>query len=182
MPVLLLSLALAGCGDDDSPAADAGPNDAGSRDASAADAGAPAAGATDGGAVDAETADAAAGDGGSLQDWDAGLGIPCGAATCTAGDQVCCHHDGDAGPPTCVAAEDCAPPSIRVYCDGPEDCASGELCCSGGNSRECVSMDCSNPVCRTIEDCRPFFGIEAVECNGEEADAGGPPAICVPIV
>ena len=81
--------------------------------------------------------------------------INCGMATCPRASQVCCFT----GPPTimtsCTAAASCT--NLPGRCDGPEDCASGQVCCGGQMGSSCVAADqCtgfSARLCHTMADC-----------------------------
>ena len=58
-----------------------------------------------------------------------GNGVPCGGATCAAG-QMCCSNQTN-GPfvARCLAGgATCEAPSAQIRCDGPEDCP-GQQCC-----------------------------------------------------
>ena len=86
--------------------------------------------------------------------------VDCGTAKCMTSSQLCCVT---AAGPSCVPKNDnCALGAART-CDGPEDCASGRVCCVkaqaiGGYFAVCARLeDCSNavgsPACRTVSEC-----------------------------
>lgn len=84
---------------------------------------------------------------------DAPLGTTCGTATCDT-TQECCVG---AGGSTCVATGTCQ--TTAFQCDGPEDCASNEVCCfgaggmgSGGTECKAATM-CQNNACHVDTDC-----------------------------
>jgi hypothetical protein len=134
-----MSLAIAGCGDDD-----VGSNP----DAAIADSGLQ----VDGSDIDASPAASP----------DAGVGVECGPNACDPGSQKCCvTPDPGGGIPTesCVATADPCP-GADVTCDGPEDCTSPEICCgtvAQGGSSTCGTVDsCGGAhlvLCQEDADC-----------------------------
>jgi hypothetical protein len=116
----------------------------------------------------------------------AGPGVACGAMTCDAGDECLVCDPADPDPD-----EQCVPhfggtcgtwgmfPPLRIGCEGPGDCATGETCAlfegSLGTYTTCEpSDDCPDPcancfyrVCRTLADCPPC----ATSCAPYQAPA-----------
>jgi hypothetical protein len=100
---------------------------------------------------DAVPTDDAAADGG-FQVNESGmptLGVPCGLTSCT-GAFVCCYGP---SPTRCMLPSDCSGLGGNpVACDGPEDCASHQVCCAeardgGGFALQCeTQIDCKGPV------------------------------------
>ncbi len=137
---IVVVLALAACGGKSSKSVDA-PNGTGD-DAM-----------TDGPA--SAMGDAPPGDGArSTGDARSGVGITCGAATCTDTTQVCCLGTG--GQETCVAAGTCT--GVAFACDASEDCPTNDVCCySAGGTGAGTSCkpanQCQTAACHTNDDC-----------------------------
>ncbi len=83
--------------------------------------------------------------------------IDCGTITCA---DACCPGADSCGDMGCINPSNGH--GTVMYCDGPEDCASGEICCasSGGanyTSTSCTADPCigvvAEVVCHTSADC-----------------------------
>ena len=100
--------------------------------------------------ADAGTVDAAIDSGGGIETGEPGSpdplpdvqGIACGVGLpdlCDVASEKCCKRSLSVD--TCIPvatacecdAENCE--TLEARCDGPEDCAQGQLCCAGGTSR-----------------------------------------------
>jgi hypothetical protein len=81
------------------------------------------------------------GSGGAMGD----VGIVCGTTFCSLPGNFCCDHPNQA--PECVANGGTCTFGVEVACDGPEDCASGEVCCATlftqGQNASYVSTMCA---------------------------------------
>ncbi|HRI70206.1 MAG TPA: hypothetical protein PK156_38510, partial [Polyangium sp.] len=53
--------------------------------------------------------------------------IPCGTEQCVGDGEACCLDPDVPENSACFTGGTCT--SIRAQCDGPEDCANGEICC-----------------------------------------------------
>jgi hypothetical protein len=125
-------------------------------------------------------------------DADAGgpptLGVPCGAVVCEPPRGCCYAGNPVASLPTgCAMGPALCPPSPVggfLACDGPEDCASGDVCCAtpdlalgpGYWKTQCIRPDgCFGAfACHTSDE----------QCDCKPADAGGMPGpgpACPPI-
>jgi hypothetical protein len=144
---LILGLALAGCGGgDDSSAADASPT------SDAAD------------TIDGDIGEVDAGDESDASpETDAGVGVSCGPEFCDPGTEKCCvqAEQGGGTTETCIPTGDNCAGGADLTCDGPEDCASPEVCCGslvGGGGAACAAVeDCDGAgdliLCGTADDC-----------------------------
>jgi hypothetical protein len=106
--------------------------------------------------TDTDIADAAIPvDGAPAVSADAAPGVSCLGADCTTA-QVCCREvvlPGD--PATYCVPEEPSCTGTAFSCDGPEDCAGEDQCCSTGDGVRCVpSGTCPESiVCHTAVDC-----------------------------
>jgi hypothetical protein len=80
-----------------------------------------------------------------------------------AGGEVCCIPPSPAPGATgaCTAMTACA--DVAFACDGPEDCAAGEVCCAKGYAAQCVAeADCfgvdAYVLCHADADCESKLG------------------------
>jgi hypothetical protein len=128
---LASGLTLAACGEDPVPAVTDAPS-----------------GVVDAAAIDAATA------------IDAPMGsatqINCGTATCDRASQVCCFTGFPTITTMCTATAQCT--NLPGRCDGPEDCASGEVCCGTQTGASCMAQaQCTGQtaarLCHTAADC-----------------------------
>lgn len=95
--------------------------------------------------------------------------IPCGPRgfspfTCATSPTVCCT-DPSTTYPYCVdpsalyvGGDACMYPSggtgIAYSCDGPEDCAAGEICCGDANTgTHCATTSCAHALCHSDAEC-----------------------------
>ncbi len=66
---------------------------------------------------------------------------------------ICCADTLDNA--TCMPREECA--NDVIGCDGPEDCAQGEVCCASGIESSCVPASACQldrlVLCRSDDDC-----------------------------
>lgn len=167
------ALALAGCGSESTTLDDAGTGgmdsgrvgdvdaggggdvDAGSggdEDAGPAPSDDAGSGDVDGGPAPADAGSSGGRDGGSD-------GIACGAMVCDPATQQCCRTRGGGGFMEACIARDAMCDGIPAGCDGPEDCAAGEVCClragGGGGSASCTAEgSCDGRrACNVMADC-----------------------------
>jgi len=117
------------------------------------------------GAVDAPTTDSAgAVDAPATVDAADGIDAPmasstqinCGTAACDRASQVCCFTGFPNITTTCTATAQCT--NLPGRCDGPEDCASGEICCGTPQGSSCMAAaqctgQTSARLCHTATDC-----------------------------
>lgn len=107
-------------------------------------------------------------------------GVACEVNPCLAGEDCClntmadavtwaCGTGVDVADPCYMAAGSRIPPSV-ASCDGPEDCATGEICCGHGTA---VSFDYS---CMGSADCS---GVDVTVLCHDSADCH-PDQLCVP--
>lgn len=86
---------------------------------------------------------------------DGAVGVNCNGNMCFEG-YACCREIVDRPPPTyfCIPDPD-ACFGAYLLCDGPEDCADGEICCSDGDGVHCsLAEDCTGiMLCHTNEGC-----------------------------
>jgi hypothetical protein len=90
--------------------------------------------------------------GGAVPGTSCGVGLP---SLCAGDAEKCCARSLEAD--TCIAADaacECALAGCTVmeaYCDGPEDCAQGEVCCGtlANNSSGYVSFACATQCAST---------------------------------
>lgn len=75
----------------------------------------------------------------------------CGTTSCALASTYCCTGGGL----YCLAVgQTCTGAGLSLVCDGPEDCASGRVCCMGGSGQAtCTSSACAYPFCHTNVDC-----------------------------
>lgn len=67
--------------------------------------------------------------------------------SCDLSTQVCCVPQG------CQSATEACNGGVKLGCDGPEDCAGGQVCCGGRAGPQCA-MECRGPaLCHTASDC-----------------------------
>ncbi len=92
---------------------------------------------------------------------DAAVGVECRTTFCN-NDQFCCLDNEN--PPRILlyclddSASDVACFGAEFDCNGPEDCADGEFCCSTEGS-ECT-IECQGTIaCHTVDDCPAVFSI-----------------------
>ena len=106
----------------------------------------------DGGPAPADAGSSGGRDGGSD-------GIACGAMVCDPATQQCCRTRGGGGFMEACIARDAMCDGIPAGCDGPEDCAAGEVCClragGGGGSASCTAEgSCDGRrACNVMADC-----------------------------
>jgi hypothetical protein len=97
-----------------------------------------------------------------------------GAPECScSGGQVCCVSlvNGRASSGSCGDLTQCSGPALE--CDGPEDCAAGEVCCFvntvGGGSSCKTPTDCFGTqeiaACRSDQDCQPLESCTPAEAG-----------------
>ncbi|MEQ9078692.1 MAG: hypothetical protein RLP09_32800 [Sandaracinaceae bacterium] len=169
--LLTASLALAGCGGESTTLEDAGQTGMDSGPGPGADGGGGdpdgGPGADDGGpitaddgGIDPDDGGPTALDGGPGGGGDAGpSGIACGAEVCDPATQQCCRTRGGGGIMEACIASDAMCDGVPATCDGPEDCASGEVCClsagAGGGSAMCTASDACDGrrACNVMADC-----------------------------
>lgn len=117
--------------------------------------------------------------------------IGCGAATCDARAETCCHFYDEAKPPRCVPRvaemttgevpewpliEACVQPpgtssevSSADRCDASDDCGPSERCCHDHLGREHHQRHCSTRACTFVEVCS---AIERCRTPGTRCEAG----------
>ncbi|MEZ4219761.1 MAG: hypothetical protein R3B13_02450 [Polyangiaceae bacterium] len=66
---------------------------------------------------------------------------------CDLGNSFCCYR---LSGPSCQSNNQSCSPGTDIFCDGPEDCSGGEVCCANlGNGSFVRRMECVQP-----NDCR----------------------------
>jgi hypothetical protein len=56
--------------------------------------------------------------------------VHCGSSACTVPNNYCCQYVVSAGySPTCLSTGQPCNQGSEAYCDGPEDCSAGDVCC-----------------------------------------------------
>ncbi len=87
---------------------------------------------------------------------DGAVGVFCKGADCAEG-LACCREILDRPPPVhfCIPDPDVCF-GATLLCDGPEDCADGEICCSDAEAVHCVAPgECGGlTICHTNEGCQ----------------------------
>jgi hypothetical protein len=81
--------------------------------------------------------------------------ITCGSSMCSGGD-VCCISEANLDNRACANGS-CPANAYTRACDGPEDCATGSVCCGGNElswTAKCAtSCDATERSCHTGNDC-----------------------------
>lgn len=159
--------AIAGCSGDDAPADGAGGSDGGGADATTAPGdGGVADDAGGGGDGGADADDAGGGDGGAdAADaaHDGAGSVICGSTYCSSATQDCCYT----APAACITqgATCNYGAGMRTRCDGPEDCAPGDLC---------MDLPGVYPLtagCRTVADPYSAYCHSDADCAGSSVPA-----------
>jgi hypothetical protein len=77
-------------------------------------------------------------------------GVKCGVGgTCGAGEQCCADQ---VNPFRCIpATSSCL--GLWATCDGVEDCATDQRCCSNGEATKCGASSCGQVACTDNSDC-----------------------------
>lgn len=161
--------------DSASPAKDsASPGDsAGDTGRASGDTGAPATD-TGGPATDSATSDDTASptETGPVND-----GVTCGTLTCFS-PQICCIGFAGGASYDCTTPEACTGLKAKAFCDGPEDCTSGQVCCASFPSGDACKAACASgdsQLCHTDGDCK-----SGQTCKGCASPGGGPTvSVCV---
>lgn len=107
------------------------------------------------------------------------VGVSCGVGLpvlCEAGKELCCVRS--LATDTCVAAGGCTCDvqgcdTLEVNCDGPEDCAAGEICCGtlgGGGGGAYTSFACA-ASCDYMGSQRQACHVGIDECPGNNVCA-----------
>lgn len=88
------------------------------------------------------------------------LGVSCGGSSCsTQNMEPCCVGTGASGSSSMSCGPGgCPPNDTTLFCDGPEDCMGGRVCCyaaqTGGVSSSSCHRQCSGRlVCHSASDC-----------------------------
>jgi hypothetical protein len=128
----------------------------------AADAGLPTAGRS----AQTDGSDPTLGQAGAVPGTSCGVGLP---SLCAPDSEKCCVRSLE--PDTCIAADaacrcelaDCT--VMEAYCDGPEDCAAGEICCGAlaSDGSGYVSFTCA-AQCQTMGNQRAACHVDETEC------------------
>ena len=70
--------------------------------------------------------------------------VVCGGGSCDLIGSICCDYHNAA--PACLATGTNCFPAVEVFCDGPEDCGNGDVCCGTivrqGNTSQYLSFQC----------------------------------------
>lgn len=119
-----------------------------------------------GGAATGDAGEPTLDQGGAVPGTSCGVGLP---ALCADDTEKCCVRSLDTD--VCIAAdaacacelEGCT--VMEAYCDGPEDCAAGEVCCGtlASNSAGYVSFECATQ-CMSSGNQRVACHVNATEC------------------
>jgi len=119
----------------------------------------------------------------STSAWQGGVAhsVACPGAdgcSCTA-PAVCCMQTIDALGGSCTDPRACA--GVAIACDGPEDCASGSVCCLGAQGSTCVDTGtCAGTLlCRSDSNCAGHgscvpadFGQQGIQDRGYDGVIG----------
>jgi hypothetical protein len=106
-------------------------------------------------------------------DGDSGSGesVSCGSSVCPLPAQFCCQYlDTATHAPTCQAPSEACTSGTYLSCDGPEDCAGGEVCCGtivpyGGFESIYGTVTCvAAAQCDLSKNMRVFCGNDAGAC------------------
>lgn len=132
--------------------------DASSRDAPSTD-----------GPKDPDATNDGASDGGTdAADASEGRSIKCPPSGPCTGTDVCCIQTGSQGQCQPVGST-CMPPTVRITCDGREDCAAGQQCCAVNAQTQCTGpCMAGTEVCKLDSDCHRAGEL----CSGSFAGYG----------
>ncbi len=107
------------------------------------------------------------GTGGTGGSSGSGKSVACGSSNCSLPSKFCCHHNNQ--PAVCQAAGTTCTYGVPLSCDGPEDCASGQVCCATlfiqGQNENYVSTACASSC--TGKDYRVVCGASGTCPSGQ---------------
>jgi hypothetical protein len=86
------------------------------------------AGVASGGSAGAASGGSAGAASGGTGGGQSGPSVACGSTACPVATSYCCNHPNQ--PDECKANGSACTFGVEMACDGPEDCASGQVCCA----------------------------------------------------